>query len=151
MRPARGYGVDDEYLLALGRAVYAFQDLEILVVNIYALVTGETDLLNFGRKTFGPKLVQLTKALQGDVSVGGILHDELEQWTHSLESVDTLRNDVFHAWPYESGQVRVRKDGQRVHFHKRKLEAAQHRFTVATERGVQLQNMCSPNSTEAQL
>jgi hypothetical protein len=74
--------------------------------------------------------------------VGGINRDELEQWVRSLDAVDTLRNDVFHAWPYESGQVRVRKDGQVVRFHKRKLEAAQHRFSEATEQGILLLHVC---------
>ncbi len=135
---------DDEHLLALGRAVYAFQELEVLVLETFAQVAQVADLTAYAGLPFGPKLDRLAKALGADLSAGGILHDELARWVRSLRAIDTLRNDIFHAYPVQSGHVRVRRDGFVIPLHKRRLEAGQHRFAKATEEGWKLHEVCWP-------
>ena len=109
--------VDDEHMLALGGAVYALQRLELLLMAVYTLVLDQADIAEFEHSTLGRKLSLFTQLLEEDAAAGGLFRDEVVRWVHSLEAVNTLRNDIFHSLPFLGFQVRTRPSGLEVRGH----------------------------------
>jgi hypothetical protein len=130
--------VDDEHLLALGRAVYVFQKLEWLTTCMLALVT-DGDIDKYYGLTFGTLVSRLRKRLREEPSVGKPVRPAIDDWADSLRTVNTLRQDVFHSYPVDPNKIlRRRRRGELIPIDVNRLDAARHRFDKATEEGVKI-------------
>ncbi len=138
--------MENEHLLALGRAVYTFQRLEWLTIWLNTLLSEDGNIDRFDRLAFG-QLVQALKArLDSDPVVGYPVRDAALNWVGSLRAVNTLRQDVFHSYPAQPDRVlRLRPSGLIIPIHTRRLEAAEHRFGKAIEEGIKLFNILWPD------
>jgi hypothetical protein len=127
--------MDDESLLALGRAVYAFQTVEWLAMRAHMVLAG-ADARKTLRLTFGPLVDGLRRTLDDDPRAGYPVRDGLIEWVGSLTAVNILRQDVFHAYPNVDDELRrFRQSGQVIDIDRDVLAAAAHRFDKATEEG----------------
>jgi hypothetical protein len=139
--------VDDDHLLALGRAVHTFQKLEWLAIWINTLVSEDGDIRRFDGLPFGRLVRELEKRLHADESAGEPVRAGVKNWARDLGPANVLRQDVFHSYPVREDEVlRLRQDGQLIQIHKDRLDAAAHRFEASVREGTKLFEMLWPRA-----
>lgn len=93
----------DDFALALGRAIYNYQYLEWVALNILERVDPSQTPSSAASLTGG----QIAKLLAGALTDNGRFSTEatnqLQVWNDSFTELVKLRNDVLHSHPYTVG------------------------------------------------
>ena len=126
--------MDDEHYLALGKAVYAFQMVEWVVIWIAALLD-DGDVTRYDGKTFGQLVNAIKTTLGSNPGAGGANRQAVVDLVTLLDSTNILRQDVFHSYPVQPDRVLRRRPstGMVIPFDAKRLDLAAHRFNLAVE------------------
>jgi hypothetical protein len=126
-------------LLALGRAVYAFQELEWITIWVLCSLNGEYPP-EFDSMTFGPLVGRLQSDVARSTRVAEPDRTLLAGWAATLDEMNALRQDVFHYHPHSRDRIvrRRPKSGEFVEVDLPMLQRAEQRFNAATATGVRV-------------
>ena len=89
--------MDDEHLLALGKAVHAFQTLEWLTIWVSVLLSEDGDITRFEGLPFGQLVKRLRERLSAEPAAGQPVREAAVQWVGSLGAVNRVFPDEWGA------------------------------------------------------
>jgi hypothetical protein len=99
---------DDAYLLALGRAIWAVNRLEWVVIEVTGRLDQSHDFGAIADETTGGVSFKFKAAVAGAGLTDGALASELSELADQFAKLATERNDVAHARPQKTDDGRER-------------------------------------------